>query len=414
MKFFFKYKKQIFSVFLCVALFSCFIGFSFSSSAANISQTVSVDEFRLYLSRFDLPTNSWQYFPFDYDEGVYHIDGSLSLEPGFNYCGLEIDCFETFDVVAPSGKGLTFGLTINFEVLYDGSVSGADGASLDVLRSVIWRSCNLRIYSSFSSSPVVYYPYSYTIRDKYSGDILLVNDDFLSYWQTFGSESRELEIVALYDFSDLIGSRVAEVDVFFPSDYSALDNSIYSEPGNLLYRIGDLNVSYNFIYRPFDDVVQDDLTDIKGSLSGVNNRLDSISSSMNTIDADVNRVNQKLDQTNGTLGDINQGIQDILKPSAPAVDFKNQWNDYFENNPIPDFSALPNYDMTQLVILLDDSSHIIQSIFSPFFLRDYVVSIPLTQSSQSARFDPVAVYISLCFGLSLGFIMVRLLKGSRG
>lgn len=121
-------------------------------------------------------------------------------------------------------------------------------------------------------------------------------------------------IYALFDLTPYVGKTITQTYISFPYPSGTIYYS--NDDLNSYLTLTDVSANIDFAYSPFNDVVQDDLTDIKDSLSGVNNKLDSISSSMNTIDQDVNRVNQKLDQTNQALGDINQGIQDILKPST--------------------------------------------------------------------------------------------------
>lgn len=407
MKFFFKYKKQIFSVFLCVVLFSCFMGFSFSSSAAE-AVVADLPISGIYFHYISGGTNflrnpSSGYYTFDKDLGystptpLFSQLAFYSASSGGLYTVPEVD-----------GRGVSLSVNLQFLLTATGYLSITPAE--DILNGAIFTDCMINVY--FSDGTSVYHRSydTFLIKDDINGEIL--NPNSAQYWLSIAGSPANLDIYALFDLSDSMGKTIDSIYILFPSSSGQI---YYSNASPVDYfAITDPSLSVSFIYSPFNNVVVDDLSDIKGSLSGVNNKLDSISSSMNTIDQDINRVNQKLEQTNETLGNIDQGIQDILKPSTPAVDFKNQWNDYFANNPVPDISALPSYDMSNMMILLADSSSIIRNIFSPFFLRDYSVLVPLTQGFSNVRLDPVATYVSLSFGLSLAVVIIGLLKGSRG
>lgn len=394
MKFFSKYKKQILSVFLCVALFSCFIGFSFSSSAANITETYPISNFSVFA--VNKSPNYSTSFTKDGDIFVLGPVPSLdSVQPYWSYFAISIKDF--FDPPNVEGRSVLLSLSLDLIVEKDSSINLALQNGYDILSAAAFRNCNLQINNGILISPE-----QYIVRDS---DGVLRDPLDSSFWSQYaGTNQYDLSIDILFDISDYIGVDFVNAYIFFPRIDQAPTLSLWASPYEDTYRFRVDNFNYTYVYKPFSDIVQDDLSDIKGSLGLVNNKLDSISSS----------VNQKFDQTNETLGSIDQGIQDILKPSTPSVDFKNQWNDYFANNPMPDISNLPLYDMSNLMTLLADSSQVIRGIFSPFFLRDYQVTVPLINGFSNIKLDPVATYVSLSFALSLSILIIGILKGSRG
>lgn len=410
MKFFSKYKKQIFSVFLCVALFSCFIGFSFSSSADVVNEVSELTlDYPYFQSVSGLGLNST--YPFSEIGNGWYFNTALPYDqvtPIFKRLSFQFS--QDYSVPAYSGRPLSLSVNLDFTVSDHGYLSLVpDG--VDLSDSAIFTSAYVVLFFS-DGSLVTISADTFILKDEELGEIVDPSSD--AYWETRRTASPwNFSIYALFDVSPYVDKTITSTYFSFPN--SACEVYYSNDNLNGFLTITDISAFYDFAYSPFQDVVQDDLSDIKGSLSGVNNKLDSLNSTMNTIDQDINRVDQKLEQTNETLGNIDQGIQDILKPSTPAVDFKNQWNDYFaNNNPIPDMSALPFYDITSIQTLLIDSSDIVRGIFSPFFLREYVVRIPLTQGFANVELDPVATYVSLSVALSISFIMFRLLKGSRG
>ena len=396
MKFFSKYKKQIFSVFLCVALFSCFTVFSISSSADSVVITPIVPD------TVGLVAPGWVVHPFTFSNGIYDFDTYLEDVPTDSpYFYFLTFHYNNLGYVVPQvdGRGVSLSFEISLDIDEFGYLS-SDPA--DIINSAIFTSFNANVYFVDGTS-VSLARSAFTLFDTDSGQVVDPYD--VSFWMSHINSPFSLKLSGTLNLSAYMGKEISSIRIYFPNG-SGSSRIYYRDDFNYI-AFSNLNTFISFVYTPTLDIVDN-------GFSGVNNRLDSLNSTMNTIDQDVNRVNQKLDQTNETLGDINQGIQDILNPSAPAVDFKNQWNDYFENNPIPDLSELPFYDMSNMMTLLADSSSIIRNIFSPFFLRDYSVTIPLTQGFANVRLDPVATYVSLSIGLSLAVVIISLLKGSRG
>lgn len=385
-------------MFLCVALFSCFIGFSFSSSADVVNDVTPINITSVFL--VDINNSSYHYlsrsgntFSFTEDLGVSTPTPCfLSLQ--FYFSGLN------YKLPSYSGRPISLSFNIDFDVIGSRYLDLAPSGP-DILYSCIFNNAYIYVNFTDGTSTQIFYD-TFLLRDDDTGEVL--NWNSADYWNMAKGGNFDFDISILFDVTPYLGKTFNYVTIVFPGNNGRI---YYSNDDLTDYLVlDDINANLDFAYTPFNDVVQDDLSDIKSELGTLN-------STMNTIDQDVNRVNQKLDQTNDILGDVNQGIQDILKPSTPAVDFKNQWNDYFTNNPIPDLSGLPSYDITNMMTLLADSSQIIRSMFAPFFLRDYSVTVPLTQGFANVKLNPVATYVSLSFGLSLAVVIIGLLKGSR-
>lgn len=396
MKFFSKYKKQIFSVFLCVTLFSCFLCFSFSSSADEVVETSLVPD------TVALVSPGWILHPFTYSNGIYDFDTYLEGVPidspyfyflTFHYNNL------SYLVPEVDGRGVSLSFEVSFDIDEFGYLSSDP---TDIVNSAIFTSFNSIVYFSDGSS-VTLGRSAFSLFDTDSQK--LVDPYDVSFWMSHINSPFSLKLAGTLNLSSYMGKEISSIRIYFPNGSGS--SRIYYRDASNYIAFSNLDTKISFVYTPTLDIIDNGFTD-------VNTRLDSLNSTMNTIDQDINRVNQKLDQTNETLGSIDQGIQDILKPSTPSVDFKNQWNDYFANNPMPDISNLPLYDMSNLMTLLADSSQVIRGIFSPFFLRDYQVTVPLINGFSNIKLDPVATYVSLSFALSLSILIIGILKGSRG
>lgn len=310
MKFFSKHKKKVLALCLSAVLLSCFMGFSISSSAAEVV-TTELHISGIYFQYISGGTN----FLRNPSDGFYIFDRDLGYStPTPLFSQLAFYSAQTgglYTVPDVDGRGVSLSVNLSFLLTATGYLSITP--SEDILSGAIFTDCMINVY--FSDGTSVYHrPYdSFVLKDDLDGQV--INPNSVEYWQSIAGSPANLDIWALFDLSDSMGKTINSIYILFPSSHTEI---YYSNIGlDDYFAITDPSLSIDFHYTPFNNVVVEDLTDIKGSLSGVSNKLDSISSSMNTIDEDINRVNQ----TVSDLKDSFDNFQDDL--TTPNTDISN-------------------------------------------------------------------------------------------
>lgn len=308
MKFFRKHKKKVLALCLPAVLLSCFMGFSISSSASNITESIPINNYTVFAVNLSA-TNSYSFSQVGDTFVLGPVNSLDAPAPFFKYFAISIQDY--FQVPSVEGKSVMLSLSFNIDVELDTSVAYALQNGANILDAAGFRSVVLQINNQGIG------PTSYVIRNN--DGVQNPNDPL--FWEFYAGDTDPLQIDVLFDLTSFIGQTFQHCYLLFPSN---VNGSIWASPTQETYRFSISDFEYQYTYKPFSDVVQDDLSDIKGSLSGVNNKLDFISSSMNTIDQDVNRVNQTVSDLKDSFEDFQD---DLTTPNTDISSSNSQLQD---------------------------------------------------------------------------------------
>lgn len=387
MKFFQKHKNKLSVLCLVAVLLSCFMGFSFSSSAEVVNDVteLTVPDVYFQVNRDFSDLSIIYHLSNVSDAWVFDTDLPYT-EPAPIFHRLTFSIPQDYTVPSYSGRALSLSFNLDFVVSDHGYLSLVPD-NVDLSDSAIFTGCFASVYFSDGSEVTLLYD-SFILRDDELGEIVDPSSD--AYWETRKIDSPlDFSIYALFDFTPYVGKTITQTYITFPYPFGSI---YYSNDDLTSYlTVRDVSANIDFAYSPFQDVVQDDLTDIKGSLSGVNNRLDSISSSMNTIDQDINRVNQTVSDLRD---DLTQGDPDIESSNSDILSSITDVRDEVQSME-SDVDGIIS-DIHSAGIDIDPFNKPDIPILSDFWARDFIWELWGFFKSQSILYTFIHVGMLLC------------------
>lgn len=374
--------------FVCIALAACFVValVSFSSSADNVTQDIPLTSF----SWWAVHNNDWLVFNLGAD-GVFSLGPISSLESPEPYFSV-IYCHVTNIPALPSvdGKSVFLSVSLDITVSLDGSLRFAYSNGGNVLSAAAFRSCKLS-----AGDLGVFDPVAFTLLD-HTGVVVDVNSE--SFWRSFASDGGLLQVNAIFDITSLIPYDIQSFDFLFPASNSQSYLCLWASSSDYSYQLRVDSCTMHYTYKPFNDVVQDDLTDIKGQLGTLN-------STMNTIDQDVNRVNQSVTDLKDTIEDFQQDLtssdSSISSDISDKQDIIDSIQDAMQND-----NALLDDNLNDMITGFPGAQDPFHNAPSPdgFFAVDFIQQLWSFIKAQTVFFD--FIFLGLCFCLAT-FILRR-------
>lgn len=375
---------------VCIALAACFVValVSFSSSADVVNDVQSFSFSNIYLEySLAYSSNGFAVYYTNLQNGTFLFEHNLPYStPVPLFRSLTFVAQPNYTIPSYSGRALSLSYNVNFTVsdtdyLYD------IPSDVDISDSAIFTGARLLIY--FTDGTASWFEYdTFLLMDDLTGEVIDPRSD--AYWESVKGSPANLSIYALFDVTSVASKTIYQTYLYFP--FNDAGNIYYSNRNYISFlNFTDVSGNIDFAYSPFEDVVQDDLTDIKTQLG--------------TIEQDVNRLEQSYFDLNQSINDFQNDLtssdSSISSDISDKQDIIDSIQDAMQND-----NALLDDNLNDMITGFPGAQDPFHNAPSPdgFFAVDFIQQLWSFIKAQTIFFD--FIFLGLCFCLAT-FILRR-------